>query len=246
MTLNKPQFSGRTMSPASYWRLVPARAAGVDSCKAQLVEPAQFIRELRPQDGIVLASWNSAELLGVVAALGIVKSVAADFSSADVEWRDADFSLRPLPAGRRWWTQAKPYFRFARNVAERYMLADLFAEHFPEMAGMEFGSLPPRRGRESNPSAYPTSGYVYVIRSPYGYKIGKTVNIRDRTRLFAVKLPFPVSLEHCAKFDDYTEAERNLHRMFAAKRLEGEWFDLDEADLAHVRTLGETISVAQF
>jgi hypothetical protein len=231
---------------ASYWRLDPARAVGAGAPGLVLAEPAQFIRELRPRQGILLAAWNSAELLGVVSALGIVRSVAADFSRAEVEWRAAEISLRPLPAGRRWWTQAKPYFRFARNVAERYMLDDLFAEHFPELAAIEFDRPSPARRSEARPSDYPTEGYVYVIRSRYGYKIGKTVNIRERTRLFAVKLPFPISMEYCARFDDYTAAERQFHRTFAGKRLEGEWFDLDEADLARIRTQGQAVALDGF
>ena len=125
------------------------------------------------------------------------------------------------------------------------MLDDLFAEHFPELGEMEFSAAPPARANAYS-TAYPTGGYVYVIRSRYGFKIGKTVNIRERTRLFAVKLPFPVSLEHCAWFDDYSVAERDLHSMFSSKRLEGEWFDLGEADLARIRTLGKPASFDGF
>lgn len=32
-------------------------------------------------------------------------------------------------------------------------------------------------------------GYVYVIRSKYGFKIGKSKRLKGRTRLFEVKLP---------------------------------------------------------
>jgi hypothetical protein len=80
-------------------------------------------------------------------------------------------------------------------------------------------------------------GHIYVLESPYGYKIGKTINLSERTRLFAVKLPFPNSLVHHFRADDYTAAERGLHLKYADKRLEGEWFDLTAADLADLRQM---------
>jgi hypothetical protein len=83
---------------------------------------------------------------------------------------------------------------------------------------------------------------VYVIRSQYGFKIGKTVDLKRRTRLFEVKLPFPIQIEHYAWFEDYTLAEKNFHQMFSAKRKEGEWFDLDEADLKIIKTFGKPVS----
>lgn len=89
-----------------------------------------------------------------------------------------------------------------------------------------------------------TGGYVYLVRSQYGVKIGKSVNVKSRTRLFEVKLPFPISVEHYAWFDDYSYAERDLHRKFHAKRLEGEWFDLSKEDVAHIMTLGKSVPVA--
>ena len=69
------------------------------------------------------------------------------------------------------------------------------------------------------------------------------MNIMNRTRLFEVKLPFPIELVHYAYFDDYTKAEREMHQMFAAKRLEGEWFDLDENDVSAIKALGQAQAV---
>jgi hypothetical protein len=156
-------------------------------------------------------------MLGRVQALGVVRAVARDRSSAEVSWRSSDISLRPNPAGRRWWVQPEPFFGFAAAVVERYMLDDLFAERFPEFSEIEFGPPASTQVRGSRPSASPTGGFVYVIRSDYGFKIGKTVNMKDRTRLFGVKLPFPISIEHYAWFDDYTYAERQFHEMGGGK-----------------------------
>lgn len=84
---------------------------------------------------------------------------------------------------------------------------------------------------------------MYVIRSEHGYKIGKTVNLKARTRLFEIKLPFPIQLEHYARFDDYCSAEQHFHRMFHAKRKEGEWFALEAADIAVIKTFGKAVPV---
>jgi hypothetical protein len=35
--------------------------------------------------------------------------------------------------------------------------------------------------------------------------------VKSRTRLFEVKLPFPITVEHYAWFEDYPSAERDLH-----------------------------------
>ena len=46
----------------------------------------------------------------------------------------------------------------------------------------------------------PRGGYVYVLKSAYGYKIGRTRSMPDRMRTFGVQLPF---LYTCAWFDDH-------------------------------------------
>lgn len=233
------------MAQSKFWRLNPAALPTLAMHgQCAITHPAELIQRLRPGHGIVLASWDETAQLGRVERLGITTAINSVVSEATVEWRPADFSLRPNPAGRRYWTQPSPYFNFAKPVAERYALEDLFAENIPEMEGMVFGAAPSPRITASRPSSSPTAGFVYVIKSPYGFKIGKTVNMRDRTRLFSVKLPFPISIEHYAMFDDYSQAERNFHQIFHAKRLEGEWFNLDDRDLATIRTYGKKVEVA--
>lgn len=123
------------------------------------------------------------------------------------------------------------------------MLDDLFAERFPEFSEIELAPPASAQARGSRPSPSPTGGFVYVIRSDYGFKIGKTVNMKVRTRLFGVKLLFPISIEHYAWFEDYTYAERQFHEMFHARRLEGEWFELNPQDLVKIKTYGERVAV---
>ncbi len=235
-------------SPKQFWRLRPiANSASPMASLNSAVSvelPRELIHKIRPRHGITLASWDAESQLGRVEALGVVREVERSFASAEVDWRPVEIRFRPNPAGRRWWTQTKPFFGYAKDVVERYLLEVLFAEHFPEFANLEFGVQPPASDRTSRPSSSPTGGYVYVIRSKLGFKIGKTVNLRSRTRLFAVRLPFHTSVEHYAWFEDYTQAERSFHLRYHAKRLEGEWFDLSDSDLEAIKAEGKSVSVA--
>lgn len=203
-----------------------------------------LIDKIGPKDCIVLAGWNISVQVGDVEAFGTVLSVSQDRTTAKVHWRQADLMLRPNSSGRQFWQKEKGWFAFAPDVVRRYALKDLYAEYFPDLNGFDFPSPPPPAPRGLRHSASPIGGYVYVIRSPLGFKIGKTVNLKSRTRLFEVKLPFKISIEHYAWFDDYTYAERNFHIAYHAKRLEGEWFDLSAADLVEIKKLGMSVPVA--
>lgn len=197
--------------------------------------PVDFLRRLSPAEGVVLGRWDQSALMGHVSALGVCLDNTA--GGARIDWREVDIRLKPNPSGRTHWS-SKPYFSFADSVTERYGLADLFAERFPDLESFTFSTRRPSPGVSRRLPTVATPGYVYVIRSQHGFKIGKTVNIKSRTSLFAVKLPFPISVEHYAKFDDYSKAERDFHDEFHAKRLEGEWFNLTPEDLAKIKSRG--------
>lgn len=81
------------------------------------------------------------------------------------------------------------------------------------------------------------SGWVYLLKSPRNhYKIGHTNNPENRLRTFNVKLPFDVEYEHLIECKDRFIAERDLHALFAAKRINGEWFALDPDDIAFIKS----------
>lgn len=84
-----------------------------------------------------------------------------------------------------------------------------------------------------------TSGYVYILKHIGGthYKIGCTSKPDDRLHTFEVKLPFPVAYEVLIKCEDRFTLEKELHKHFASKRVDGEWFSLDEDDLDYLRQL---------
>ena len=77
-------------------------------------------------------------------------------------------------------------------------------------------------------------GYVYILQSEHGYKIGKTKNYRGRLSLFTVKLPFEFELLRLYSSDNYQELETQLHNMFRPKLINGEWYTLSDADMADI------------
>lgn len=229
--------------PKTYYRVdVTCSQQVLSGNEIKIVLPQGLESRLKPRHGLIIASWNESTEMGEVNGLGVVKSVNPVEGIAVVIYAPVQIHLKPNPSGRRYWRN--PYLCFAKAVEERYMLQDLFAENFPDYSGIEFEqpiSLP--RDQDGRSNRYvPVEGYVYVIRSDYGFKIGKTVNIKNRVRLFEVKLPFPIKLESYAWFDNYSEAEADFHRKFADKRTEGEWFDLSPRDLDYICSQGKQIS----
>jgi len=77
-------------------------------------------------------------------------------------------------------------------------------------------------------------GYIYVIYSKHGWKIGKSKNPKERYSLFSVKLPFEIKLKLVLMCLDYHNLERILHLKFKEQRLNGEWFSLKKSDIEHI------------
>lgn len=75
-------------------------------------------------------------------------------------------------------------------------------------------------------------GYIYLVSGGGHIKIGKSRDLPARLRSFGLQLPFPVKLIQSYAVQDYSGTEYRLHTMFADKRVNGEWFDLDADDIA--------------
>lgn len=228
----------------NFWRVPIQSKQDIELMFTQsnLIAPAELFLKLKPKHGIVLSEWDDLRQEGLVLAFGIAKSVDIINSTAEIIWQSADVRLKPNPSGRQFW-RIKPFFKFANDVSVRYMLDDLFSEHFPDMEKMEFGEVRGIAHPVANKTYQQIPGYVYLIESQYGYKIGKTVNIQSRINLFSVKLPFPIKLINYAWFDNYSAAEREFHELFSEKRLEGEWFDLSEDDIEIIKSKGKSVPV---
>lgn len=85
-------------------------------------------------------------------------------------------------------------------------------------------------------SSYST-GVVYLLKCEDRYKIGKTAQIKARVEAIEREIGQAVELIHLISSKDYGVIERLLHDMFLPKQIEGEWFRLDDADVAYIATL---------
>lgn len=74
-------------------------------------------------------------------------------------------------------------------------------------------------------------GYVYLLKAGDYYKIGRSKNFERRVKEIKLQLPFPVEQIHVARVNDMVESEKKWHKRFKAKRANGEWFLLSNADV---------------
>lgn len=105
-------------------------------------------------------------------------------------------------------------------------------------AALEDNQQPPKQARQKRQRQAARDGYVYLIQSPSGhYKIGRTSDPKDRMKTFNVKLPFEVEFICVIPTEDMYFLEKQLHRQFAAKRVNGEWFALSADDVEYIKGL---------
>lgn len=82
-----------------------------------------------------------------------------------------------------------------------------------------------------------TYGYVYILESEYGYKIGCSSQLSKRLDHFNVLLPFKYDVHSVIKTTDYENLEKILHKLLKNKRLNGEWFKLEKSDFEEMDLL---------
>lgn len=115
---------------------------------------------------------------------------------------------------------------------------DTIADHNEETREKYFPSTP----RSSRPEPKPRRvlpGFIYVIKSGQYTKIGRTQDLKTRIGSIGAKLPIEPVVIATYPVDDSAAAEATLHSLFAKKRLNGEWFDLDDTDIEQIRHLFE-------
>jgi Meiotically Up-regulated Gene 113 (MUG113) protein len=83
-------------------------------------------------------------------------------------------------------------------------------------------------GREKDTSE---DGFVYLMKSGRHYKIGRSVSVGQRERQLKIQLPDRAATLHSIRTDDPIGIEAYWHKRFQAKRKNGEWFELDCADI---------------
>lgn len=79
----------------------------------------------------------------------------------------------------------------------------------------------------------PKTGFIYVLQMEGHdyYKIGRTVNLNKRVSQISPQMPGRLEIVLAHKVADCFFGEAQLHKDLKHKRLNGEWFSLDTADL---------------
>jgi len=74
-------------------------------------------------------------------------------------------------------------------------------------------------------------GYIYILKSDYGYKIGKSLNYAERLSYLDLQLPFKVEKWLVMKVKAYSQAEKSTHELMEYTRINGEWFSLNRLEI---------------
>ena len=242
------------LTPSKYWRVPCELDAATSRPSEEFRLPEALATQSSPpkvSHGIAIAAYDQVEQMGLFRWLGIVtggtgatRTVMWQPTNAQI-WVDTGFGRSKWKAGA---------FGFADSKILGYGLHELWFDTFD---GMELrdhvagstkcdGSSRARSRAISperlnpievigQPTSGPRAGVVYVLKSAYGYKVGRTRSVPDRMRTFGVQLPFAYSIPMCVWFDDCHVAEKRYHDLFSNKRINGEWFDLADEDVEIIR-----------
>ncbi len=119
---------------------------------------------------------------------------------------------------------------FAAREGFMYCHSHTGYEDVARLCGEYLGRIRNVADEDGGPQA--KIGSVYLIRSGRFYKIGKTNAAGRREYELSIQLPEPVKRIHVIRTDDPAGIEAYWHNRFATKRKNGEWFELDAADVA--------------
>ena len=80
-------------------------------------------------------------------------------------------------------------------------------------------------------------GVVYLLRAGPFFKIGKSIVFEKRLGQIKLQLPHAVEVVHVIQAAHPSQAESHWHRRFAARRLNGEWFELSEDEVNEFKSV---------
>lgn len=242
------------LTPSKYWRIACELDVEIEEPSSAFLLPDSLSNQSSPPavgHGLAIAAYDQTEQVGMLRWIGTITGCAG--AMRIVDWRPTSAQIWvDTYKGCSYWERGA--FGFAQKKNANYGLHQLWQEHFDGLTLRELSEAttrPQSPARSSftrisserlnpievigEPTTGDKAGVVYLLKSAYGYKVGRTRNVPARMRAFGVHLPFIYTIPLCSWFADCHAAERRYHEMFAGKRINGEWFDLDENDVQQIR-----------
>lgn len=142
---------------------------------------------------------------------------------------DADLTMEA--ARDQDFPSAKTFRKLGRK-AELVSKLAAFCEREQIADVLKFCSTPAVKDAPEIAEDLSRDGFVYLLKSGKHYKVGFSVHAGARERQISLQLPDPVITVHVISTDDPPGIEAYWHKRFAAKRKNGEWFDLSREDIA--------------
>lgn len=193
--------------------------------------PTYAFTKCKVGDYLVIAIWQESDRTGKVQGFALILDKDVLSGKVTLLYQSKHLILKPNPSGGVPQWRNSNEFIFNKSVADRYKLL----QHVNILFPVSLGCIDYSSALTNN------EGFVYVLKSAHGYKIGKSKDVKNRVQLFNVKLPFDVECIYYAYFDNYHKAETELHERYKHRLLQGEWFDLSNEDIAYIQTTGKTI-----
>lgn len=83
-----------------------------------------------------------------------------------------------------------------------------------------------------------SAGYIYLLSSSVGYfKIGRALDIKTRMKSHERDYPVKLKLVHSIAVKYMIQCESFLLRLYRDKKMQGEWFELDDEDVDWIKSL---------
>lgn len=80
-------------------------------------------------------------------------------------------------------------------------------------------------------------GYIYILKTKHGYKIGRTIDIKKRLSSYTTALLNQFECVFSCQVNDHVRIEKELHLRFKDKHISREWFNLNERDIEQVKSI---------
>jgi Predicted transcriptional regulators len=78
---------------------------------------------------------------------------------------------------------------------------------------------------------------VYVLKCRELYKIGRSNDLQFRMKAFRTANPFDIEVIRLFETEKSLNLEKDLHKTFQHRRVNGEWFNLDSGDISRIKNM---------